>query len=853
VNRLSNLPQQIVHIFLLCGLAVAQPLYSLIAQNAEFLVVHQVDGGALLLIVTLLSFALPMVLIVPLLITMSYPRIRAYLTAVYVFLLVAIIVLPIANPLFEHWLTTLLVSLTTGLAFAWAYSVFPFTKMWLSAFSPAVILFPLIFLLFTPVKYLLLLDAGTLSAQILGTSRPPIVLVVFDEFGTEALLDENRGIDSVRFPHFAELADNATWYKNATTIQLATSQVVPAILSGRYPYFDETSHLPIVKEHPQNLFTWLGSTYPLNVSERITSLCPASLCGDAERSVSWAALANDSFYIYLHMIVPDAAPIALPDISAGWSNFQDTEVDAEESARPYLREGERFERFIAQISQENASGLHVIHSVLPHVPYIYLPSGLIYSTENGVPMGVTDEKWADEPELVALGYQRYLFQIGYTDTLLGKLLDRLKALGVYEEALIIVTADHGVSFEQGLPRRDLTRTSYPNVLPVPLLVKLPLQQDPLIDDRFVSNLDIVPTIAAVLNVNLPWQADGKSLLAGHSLTEINIPFPAPSGDRTFDPKTTLAFASLDQRIERFGSGTDLQHYLPKRDHSVLVGQPAPAGAVAPQLKFKLRDAPARRNVNSESGFIPALISGEIIAPAPTSRPYDLAIAVNGTFQAIAKSFEFDDSPHFFSAIMHEGAFQPNANEISIYLISKSESGDAELTRIANLGASWSNIHSRKNLFGSYKLVGAEGDDIELSPHLKGYLEVITIANEQATFAGWAIDENNTVPADQVHLVLDDMIVISAPTGATRKDIAERYQDNSLLLSGYRLNLPLGVLEAALAQGFDIGNLKLIATSRDGNINELKINAKAINKARLALGETNQVSHDSNGNPRARLE
>ena len=60
-------------------------------------------------------------------------------------------------------------------------------------------------------------------------------MVVFDEFPLTSLLDEHYQIDSVRYPHFAALAEQSTWFRNATTVSGDTVVAVPSLLTGQYP------------------------------------------------------------------------------------------------------------------------------------------------------------------------------------------------------------------------------------------------------------------------------------------------------------------------------------------------------------------------------------------------------------------------------------------------------------------------------------------------------------------------------------------------------------------------------------------------------------------------------------------
>ena len=62
-----------------------------------------------------------------------------------------------------------------------------------------------------------------------------------------------------------------------------TFWAVPAILDGRRPAVEE---LPVVADHPQNLFTLLsGSGYEVHASEPVTRLCPAGICARSHHSI----------------------------------------------------------------------------------------------------------------------------------------------------------------------------------------------------------------------------------------------------------------------------------------------------------------------------------------------------------------------------------------------------------------------------------------------------------------------------------------------------------------------------------------------------------------------------------------
>ena len=193
--------------------------------------------------------------------------------------------------------------------------------------------------------------------------------------------------------------------------------------------------------------------------------------------------------------------------------------------------------------------------MLPHSPWRFLPSGRQYADALGID-GIADDRWGDDDWLVEQGWQRHLLQVGLVDRLLGQLIDRLERDGLYDRSLVIVTADHGVSFHPGDRRRGVTPTNIGDIANVPLFVKRPGQTDGEIVDRHVRTTDIVPTIADVLGQPLPYEADGVSLFDSsedrdevvvHQRVGDSITAPVAEVERQRDE-------SVARKTEIFGSG-----------------------------------------------------------------------------------------------------------------------------------------------------------------------------------------------------------------------------------------------------------------------------------------------------------
>ncbi len=75
---------------------------------------------------------------------------------------------------------------------------------------------------------------------------------------------------------------------------------------------------------------------------------------------------------------------------------------------------------------------------------------------------------------------------------------------------MVVTADHGVSFRAGQPRRLATHENFPDIASVPMFVKAPGQAEGRVDDSPVRTIDVLPTIADLLELRSGWDFDGRS-------------------------------------------------------------------------------------------------------------------------------------------------------------------------------------------------------------------------------------------------------------------------------------------------------------------------------------------------------
>lgn len=103
-------------------------------------------------------------------------------------------------------------------------------------------------------------------------------------------------------------------------------------------------------------------------------------------------------------------------------------------------------------------------------------------------------------------------EVAASDAVVGELLDRLRRDGVYDRAIVLLVSDHGEGLgDHGEQEHGILL--YREALHVPLLLKLPGSRDGGTRRREpVGLIDVVPTVAALLEVPVPAPLDGASLL-----------------------------------------------------------------------------------------------------------------------------------------------------------------------------------------------------------------------------------------------------------------------------------------------------------------------------------------------------
>jgi len=671
-----------LNLAVLWAFAVAQPLFDLLKDNPEFFAARGSSGFDIISFSVLLVVLPPALLLgIELLLGLIGPDVRR---AAHVVFLGALVVLIAAQALkkaidaSDAVLIVLSVVIGAGAAVLWARAE-P-VRSFLNILSPVPLVFLLLFLFSGQISELAFPSEAS-ARSIGGVARAPIVVVLLDELPSNTLVGENDQLDATRYPGFGELAKNATWFRNAYTVYDSTERAQPAIMDGNLPERDKQ---PISSDHPNSIFTLFAKSHRMNVDEEATSVCPQDLCkdiiGEDPYPKRMSSMAEDLGLVWLHVVSPPKIENDLTSVSENWGNFgggDQTEVQAPSSGsgvntRANLNRGRaaRFQAWIDRIYRGNRPALNFKHTLMPHVPWQYLPSGRMYRRQpNDQIPGLSTQAYQDQGQLDVL-LQRHFLQTGFADYELQQLWKRLKEKGLWDESLIVVAADHGVAFPHARERRRLSRQTAREIAPVPLIIKAPGQKKAKVNDAWVETIDILPTIFDTLNLDPRVKMDGRSAYSAKVKNRDTLRFEIRNTFQTLRIPADQFKAERQQIIERnhrlFGTGADgADRIYEIGPHPELIGQPA--SAAGPKLDVDLADPGDYQHVDPASGLVPVHIVGSV--NGPDKHPRDIAVAVNGTIRAVGNTFTLavGDAGELVSVMVPESAFHKGRNTVEVYL------------------------------------------------------------------------------------------------------------------------------------------------------------------------------------------
>ena len=486
-----------------------------------------------------------------------------------------------------------------------------------------------------------------------GTAKDDVSVlwIVLDEAPLFSLLNSQGEVNAQRFPGFAELAATSTWYRNVLATSQTTTDAVPAMLTGKFP---KSGVGPVLANHPKNLFTLMNGHLSMDAHEVVTALCPKKVCskvsvtggehianpsGIASESTSttlaqedivttksrtpFSAFMKDAFVVVGHKVLPQGLREKLPAIDEGWGGFGnadnieereeepvDTTVPAGPTTTLPLTEETKqnadnttvtewedggpqtqipvVEGAISRAAQADRPTLHFAHALIPHRPWVLAPD-----------MRASVQLPADKRSIQVLDGRRdrlqiHLSQYAATDVIISNMLSTMKKSANWNRTMIIVTADHGITFQKGEKHRETVNVKSPGTLEdlyrVPLFIKYPDQNSAAVSDCTASPVDLLATVSAATGIDAGWTTDGADLrTACPQRSERTIIWPDGSH------KMSTTFTDVVKRVKYYDAWIDTDGNIDDIYRTglsgSLVGTPVPVSAETESgIRWSLKEA-----------------------------------------------------------------------------------------------------------------------------------------------------------------------------------------------------------------------------------------------------------------------
>jgi hypothetical protein len=429
--------------------------------------------------------------------------------------------------------------------------------------------------------------ASNATANSINTSSASpvnVFLIVLDEAPLFAILKENGTINEKRFPGFAELAKRTTWYRNTLTTAQRTTEAVPALLDGKWPTFQ---NYPVYRDHPNNLFSLFSGKKKISQYQSVTRLCPPDTCKNEPADNS------------------ENVPLQVSQFRSG----------------------------VKVAATTNRPSLIFRHVLLPHRPWLLTDDLRISNEIKADPRnGRNFDRRRDS-------YQGMLRQFVATDKLITEMLRTMRKSPNWNKTMLIVTADHGITFVPGQSVRDKVNPSSTDTLEdiyrVPLFIKYPNQSTPVVNDCPVSSIDVLPTILKVANIPHKAKFDGVDI--SETCTQRSsriVAWPYSSAKITTGTEALLTRVQYyDEWIPSDGNVTDIFRI---GRSAQLLGTTVPKTAVVRKdIEWSLFEGISFTNIGrDELTYVPTRVTGSLTTKSPICKECEGLIVVDGRVAGI---------------------------------------------------------------------------------------------------------------------------------------------------------------------------------------------------------------------------
>jgi hypothetical protein len=254
--------------------------------------------------------------------------------------------------------------------------------------------------------------------------------------------------------------------------------------------------------------------------------------------------------------------------------------------------------------------------------------------------------------------------------------------------MLIVTADHGITFVPGETYRDkinpLSRGTLEDIYRIPLFIKYPRQESSSISDCAASSIDLLATIIDVTNVKPEWETQGKSLFSSCPQRKFRT-LRWPGGET----KLTTSFNGVLERVSYYNqwirANGDVDGIYRSGLSGSLLGIDTPSEfESSTAVTWSLVKPESYENFGSEE-FSPIIgrASGSLYAKKQICDKCEALIAINGKFVGVVSELagmKPSSSGKYFSSSLMTRLMQPGKAQVELW-IANWTSGKPVLRRV----------------------------------------------------------------------------------------------------------------------------------------------------------------------------
>jgi arylsulfatase A-like enzyme len=365
------------------------------------------------------------------------------------------------------------------------------------------------------------------AASAAERSRPNILLITFD-----ALSAEDMSLYGYRLPttpRMEEFARKSSVFNNFFSGSTFTTASIATILTGRYP----TEH---------HVYHWQGHLSRSDAAKTLPHLLRASDYSTAA-SISnplayfLAAQLGNEFGILptpphsnaAFMTVWDALEVLhqpqpfgsrageFDDLGSAWAEA--TSLMGRSQAKSNFPPFQTFTQARQVLARMPAPFFLWVHVFAPHDPYLssppylgrFLPSHEMRTAEEQVNFPWVTHyapKYQHQVDKARLRYDEFVAE---SDGALGAFLDELQDAGKLRDTAVVISADHGESFEGGVYTHG-NEDQVPPEIHIPLIIRMPGQKHGSRVAVTADQTSLAPTLLDIAGLPQPDYMRNQSLL-----------------------------------------------------------------------------------------------------------------------------------------------------------------------------------------------------------------------------------------------------------------------------------------------------------------------------------------------------